>query len=127
MVFVTGATGLVGAHVMLELISRGEEICALKRKNSSLKQVEHLFEFYLKDKAKIALEKIQWIEGDLLDITILDEGIKKCNRVFHCAAIVSFVQRDFKKMMKRLKQYLMNQQLKLSIYHRKRRVNNGSI
>lgn len=100
MVFVTGATGLVGAHVMLELISRGENIRALKRSSSSLKQVENLFKFYLGDNADKALEKIEWIEGDILDVTVLSDGVQNCNRVFHCAAIVSFVQRDFKKMMK---------------------------
>ena len=100
MVFVTGATGLVGAHVMLELISRGEKIRALKRKTSSLQQVENLFLFYLKDNAKSALESIEWIEGDILDVTVLEEAVQNCTRVFHCAAIVSFVQRDFKKMMR---------------------------
>ena len=100
MVFVTGATGLVGTHVMLELISRGEQIKALRRKSSSLNQVESLFHFYLGDKAQDALNNIEWVEGDILDVTVLDEAVKNCSRVFHCAAVVSFVQRDFKKMMK---------------------------
>ncbi len=100
MVFVTGGTGLVGSHLILELLSRGEDVRVLKRKNSNLAQLESLFDFYLGNKASEQLQKINWIEGDILDITSLEDGIKGCNRVFHCAAIVSFVQRDFKRMMK---------------------------
>lgn len=100
MVLVTGATGLVGSHLILELLSRGENVRALKRKNSDLSQIQSLFDYYLADKSKIQFDKIEWVDGDILDVTSLQDGIKNCTKVFHCAAIVSFVQRDFKKMMK---------------------------
>ena len=100
MVFVTGGTGLVGTHLLLELLARGEEIRALKRPNSNLEECKNVFKFYLGDKAKTQFEKIIWHEGDLLDITSLIEGIDGCTKVFHCAAVVSFAQRDYKNMLK---------------------------
>ena len=35
MIFVTGGTGLVGAHILLRLSQQGEEVKALKRIDSS--------------------------------------------------------------------------------------------
>lgn len=99
MLFVTGGTGMLGTHVLLELLSRGEKIRALKRPSSHLRTVQSVFEFYRGDRAQEAFRQIQWVEGDLLDLPSLEEGIEGCRRVFHCAAMVSFAERDFRKMM----------------------------
>ncbi|MBD3639245.1 MAG: NAD-dependent epimerase/dehydratase family protein [Crocinitomicaceae bacterium] len=98
MVFVTGGTGLLGTHVLLELLSRGKDVRALKRSSSDLEQVQSVFKFYLKDRADEEFKKISWVEGDLMDITTLQEGIQGCEEVYHCAALVSFKKRDFQKM-----------------------------
>jgi dihydroflavonol-4-reductase len=100
MIFVTGASGLLGSHLLIELLSRGEEIKALKRTSSKLDTVKSIFHFYLGDKSETEFNKISWIDGDVLDINSLIEGISGCNKVYHCAAMVSFVKKDFKKMMK---------------------------
>ena len=39
MVYVTGATGLIGSYLLLELSKRGKKIRALKRKTSNLNSV----------------------------------------------------------------------------------------
>ncbi|MCB9224545.1 MAG: NAD-dependent epimerase/dehydratase family protein [Crocinitomicaceae bacterium] len=98
MVFVTGGTGVLGTHILLELLARGKDVRALRRKDSNLQQVRSVFHYYLKEKGESEFNKIHWIEGDVLDITSLEEGIKGCSEVYHCAAIVSFVRRDFGKM-----------------------------
>ena len=100
MVFVTGGTGLLGTHILLELLSRGESIRALKRPSSNLSQVKKVFDFYLKEKSENEFSKIEWIEGDILDVVSLEDGIKGCEKVYHCAGMVSFVKKDFRKMMK---------------------------
>ncbi|MFT4600610.1 MAG: dihydroflavonol-4-reductase [Arenicella sp.] len=100
MVFITGATGLLGSHLILDLLLKGEEVRALKRKTSNTEQVRLLFEHYHPNKGDKLFSKIEWIEGDLLDVTSLSDGMKDCSAVYHCAAMVSFVKRDFKKMMK---------------------------
>ena len=97
MIFLTGGTGLVGAHILLKLAESGQKVKALKRKRSSLTVIKNIFSHYKKTDL---LKSIEWIEGDLLDLFSLQEGIKGCNTVIHCAAIVSFNPRDFKKMMK---------------------------
>ena len=97
MIFLTGGTGLVGAHILLKLTESGQKVKALKRKRSSLTVIKNIFSHYKKTDL---LKSIEWIEGDLLDLFSLQEGIKGCNTVIHCAAIVSFNPRDFKKMMK---------------------------
>ena len=97
MIFLTGGTGLVGAHILLKLTESGQKVKALKRKKSSLTIIKNIFSHYKKTDL---LKSIEWIEGDLLDLFSLQEGIKGCNTVIHCAAIVSFNPRDFKKMMK---------------------------
>lgn len=101
MVFVTGGTGLLGTHLLLDLTLKGESVRALKRAKSNLDQVLSVFEYYQgKVEGKKLFESIEWITGDVLDIISLQNGIAGCTRVFHCAALVSFVKRDFKKMMK---------------------------
>ena len=97
MIFLTGGTGLVGAHILLKLTESGQKVKALKRKRSSLTVIKNIFSHYKKTDL---LQSIEWIDGDLLDLFSLQEGIKGCNTVIHCAAIVSFNPRDFKKMMK---------------------------
>jgi dihydroflavonol-4-reductase len=98
MVFVTGGTGALGTHILLELLSRGKRVRALKRPTSNLDQVKSVFDFYLNEKAESEFNKIEWVEGDVLDITSLEEGIQGCSEVYHCAAMVSFLRRDFSKM-----------------------------
>lgn len=100
MIFVTGGTGLLGTHVLLELLSRGEKIRALKRSTSDLNMVKSVFDYYLKGKSEEEFNKIEWVEGDILDITSLEEGIMGCSIVYHCAALVSFKRRDFKNLIK---------------------------
>ena len=97
MIFLTGGTGLVGAHILLKLTESGQKVKALKRKRSSLTVIKNIFSHYKKTNL---LKSIEWIEGDLLDLFSLQEGIKGCNTVIHCAAIVSFNPKDFKKVMK---------------------------
>ena len=96
MIFLTGGTGLVGAHILLKLTESGQKVKALKRKRSSLTVIKNIFSHYKKTDL---LKSIEWIEGDLLDLFSLQEGIKGCNTVIHCAAIVSFNPKDFKKVM----------------------------
>lgn len=100
MIFVTGGTGLLGTHVLIELITRGEKVRALKRSSSDLSQVQSVFNFYFGSKGKTEFEKIDWVNGDLLDILSLQDGIRGCKIVYHCAAKVSFRKRDFRKMIK---------------------------
>lgn len=100
MYFVTGATGLLGTHVLVELIRRGESVRALKRKDSQLDDVRAVFDYYLGQESKAAFEKIEWVDGNVLDLISLRDGMQGCDKVVHCAAKVSFVKRDFHELIK---------------------------
>jgi len=89
MAFVTGGTGLVGAHLIFDLLQKGTPVRALKRSTSSLAVVEKVFHYYSKN-ANDLLKKIAWIEGDILDFYLLDEIIQENEEVYHAAAFVSF-------------------------------------
>lgn len=98
MVFVTGGTGFLGAHLLYHLISEGKEVIALRRSNSSNDLIYRVFGFYQKNQSKL-IDKINWIEGDLLDILSLEQVLNDVSIIYHAAATVSFQPGDKNKMM----------------------------
>lgn len=100
MIFITGATGLVGTHLLLELLQKGEKVRAMKRQHSNLKMVKHIFNYYLSAAESDQLfEQIEWVNGDILDIHSLVELLEGVESVYHCAAIISFDPKDKDKMI----------------------------
>jgi nucleoside-diphosphate-sugar epimerase len=75
MIFVTGASGLVGSHLISSLIEKGKEVRAMYRTAIPVFK---------------GAEKVNWIQADLLDVSSLEEALKDITQVYHCAAIVSF-------------------------------------
>lgn len=91
MIFVTGGTGLVGAHVLLKLSQKGKDFKALKRPLSSLDVCKKIFTYYNADEL---FKAIKWVDGDLGDIVSLQQGMEDCDFLLHCAAVVSFSSFD---------------------------------
>jgi len=87
MIFVTGGTGLVGSHILLNLSKKGKPFKAIKRASSSLKICENVFHYYGEQES---FKKIFWVEGDINNIPSLEVGMQDCELVIHCAAMVSF-------------------------------------
>lgn len=85
MIFVTGATGLVGSHLISSLVAKEKQVTALYRKQIPI------FE---------GAEKVNWVQGDLLDIVSLEKAMEGATQVYHCAAIVSFVPSESAGMLK---------------------------
>lgn len=100
MVFVTGGTGFLGAHILVELTGRGHKIRALYRNEDKIKNVEVLFRYFFKEDAADRFNQIEWVVGDVLDVVSLENGMQGCHSVYHAAAMVSFRKRDFKRLMK---------------------------
>jgi uncharacterized protein YbjT (DUF2867 family) len=69
---VTGATGLLGTHLMMELLSRGQSVRALMRPGSNRKPVEAVFRFY----GNTSYQSIEWVEGDVLDTESLEGAME---------------------------------------------------
>tara|TARA_B100000963_G_scaffold89855_1_gene77379 strand:- start:133 stop:1140 length:1008 start_codon:yes stop_codon:yes gene_type:complete len=88
---VTGATGLVGMHIMIDLLKKDETVRATFTKNSKIDDVKKLFEFY---QIENLFEKIEWVEMNLTDTTQVYDAVKDIDHVYHSAAIVSFNKKD---------------------------------
>lgn len=87
-ILVTGANGLVGSAICRRFLQDGHQLFAFCRANSD--------KSLLKDIAP----QITVLEGELSDISSLQEAIQQVDYVVHTAAVVSFAPRDQKKMLK---------------------------
>lgn len=89
MILVTGGTGLVGAHLLYQLVRNDEAVRAIYRRPKKLEIVKKVFSYYT-DKPLELYNKIDWVESDLLDIPSLSDAFLNVSYVYHCAAFVSF-------------------------------------
>lgn len=89
MVLVTGSTGLVGAHLIYDLLKNGYPVKALVRKTSNKDSILHTFRFYSAD-ADEMFKRIVWAEGDVTDFISLEEAFEDVDQVYHTAGFVSF-------------------------------------
>ncbi len=88
-ILITGATGFIGAYLLHYLVSKDEKnIRALRRQSSPLDLVESIY------------NQVEWVEGDILDPTSLEDAMQGIDKIYHCAAIVSFNQNDAAYMMR---------------------------
>ena len=95
MIFVTGATGMVGANLIALFERNNVEYKALKRKSSSFSIVKNVFKFHgIENKT----QNINWVEGDLTDFTSLMQSMESCDKVVHAAGFISFNKFDKKKL-----------------------------
>ncbi len=101
MILVTGGTGLVGSHLLLELVKSGKKVRAIHRKDSDLQAVKKVFSYYIPaDEIDFLLSKIEWKEADLNNIPALTEAFTGITSVYHCAALISFDTSDEKALRK---------------------------
>jgi nucleoside-diphosphate-sugar epimerase len=100
MILLTGATGLVGSHILYSLTKQGEQVRATCRRQSTIGEVEKLFRFYEKGGADELLRQVEWVEADLTDYYSLEEALEGVQYVIHAAAMVSFNPKEARKMLK---------------------------
>ncbi len=98
-IFVTGGTGLVGAHLLLELLRKHIKVRALKRAESDLSKVIKTFSWYEENPEEF-FSRIEWVDGDVLDHFSLEEALEGVDQVYHCAGKVSFESRDRHAMLR---------------------------
>ena len=79
-ILVTGGTGFLGSYIIRDLVEKGYEVRAIRRESSKLP-------FYI---PAAVFEKVEWIEGDILDVIFLGEAMQDIDIIIHSAAIVSF-------------------------------------
>ena len=99
MILVTGATGLLGSHLLMEAALRGNRVRALARPDSNLDRVQAIFNGYGRE-ARSAWNDVEWVYGDLLDIPALERALEGVEQVYHCAAVISFEPSDSETLLK---------------------------
>lgn len=94
--FVTGATGLIGSHLVLRLAEEGMPVTALFRNEIGKSEVLQLFHFYGKENL---FSQVEWVKGDVEDADDMYDFTEGIDTVFHCAAIVSYHRKDATRML----------------------------
>jgi nucleoside-diphosphate-sugar epimerase len=74
MILVTGGSGLLGSHLIEELLRRDFSVKAIYHKNIR----PHL------------ANKLEWVKADILDVPALEAAMENVDQVYHCAGLVSF-------------------------------------
>jgi nucleoside-diphosphate-sugar epimerase len=75
MVLVTGASGLVGSHLLNALLQQNVNVRAIYRGGAPPQQYTR---------------NMEWVKGDILDVQSLSEAMQGVDYVYHCAGRVSF-------------------------------------
>jgi dihydroflavonol-4-reductase len=97
MIFITGATGFLGSHLLYNLVMLDRPVRALYRNRDKLAFVEKVFQYYQPDAGRL-MERIEWVQGDIMDYYTLSEYLKGADQVYHCAGVVSFNPADKQKL-----------------------------
>src|SRR6476620_9080888 len=88
MILVTGATGFLGAELVVQLLQVESKIRCIKRENAQIPKKLVPFQ-----------NQIEWLDADILDFSDLEDAFDGVTKVYHCAALVSFEPSLKKKML----------------------------
>ncbi len=78
-VLITGATGLVGNHLLHSLMQKNIPVKAL---------------FHHAKPVQTETKNVEWVQADILDISSLENAMQDVQQVYHCAALVSYDPKD---------------------------------
>lgn len=89
MILVTGGTGLLGSHLIYQLVRKGEKVRVLIRNHNSKDKLYNLLESIYGDFLTYS-DNLEIALGDITNYYSLTEAFKEIKYVYHCAAVVSF-------------------------------------
>jgi uncharacterized protein YbjT (DUF2867 family) len=78
MILVTGASGFLGSELVKQLVANGESVRIIVRPSSD---ISHLAS--IKDKIEI-------MEGDILDVPSLEIAMDGIEKIYHSAAVIGY-------------------------------------
>ena len=88
MILVTGGTGLVGSHLLYELANNNKSIKAIIRNRAKIDLVKKIFSYYSND-VDTLINRIDWVDADMLNLAELDDAFHDVTQVYNCAAVVA--------------------------------------
>jgi len=91
--FVTGGTGLLGSHLIYTLILQGVKVRAIYRSTSNRQIIRKLIAYYGGNENEL-LSRLEWVESDISNVESLTGAMIGTGDVYHCAAAVSFENKD---------------------------------
>lgn len=97
MILVTGATGILGRVIVIELLKKGASVRAAKRISSDLEEVRRSFRWYTENPDDL-FRKIEWVEVDFECQESLQNALTDVTEVYHTSAFVSFNPKDAREM-----------------------------
>ncbi len=95
MILVTGGTGLVGSHLLYQLITNKKKVRAIYRDKEKIKFTKNIFSFYTEN-YEVIFNKIDWVQADITETPSLEIAFKNIKNVYHCAADLSFNIKNYK-------------------------------
>ncbi|HET9570448.1 MAG TPA: NAD-dependent epimerase/dehydratase family protein [Bacteroidales bacterium] len=93
LVLLTGSTGLLGGHMLVHLIKSGKKVRCLIRPTSSRSQLKLICTYYNLPFDELE-HSVEWVNGNTLDYIGLHDLMEGVTEVYHCAAMVSFNNKD---------------------------------
>jgi len=102
MILLTGATGFTGSYILYELFRKKEKVLAVKRYDSSFRQIEFAFRLMNSDKSVTFDDYIsyfKWVDADITDFIAMENLFSEIDSVMHCAAFVSFNKHEKQKVI----------------------------
>ncbi len=82
-VFVSGADGFIGSHLVEQLMASGAHVRALVYYNSWNEKG------WLRDVAKEILDDVELFTGDVRDAERMRQGVRGCDYVFHLSSLIA--------------------------------------
>jgi dihydroflavonol-4-reductase len=93
MIVVTGGTGLLGGHLLLELARQDIPVRVLIRRGSDRSKVLSVWKHYRSD-AHTLVDRFEWYTLDLANKSELENALEGADQIYHCAGMVSFSNRS---------------------------------
>jgi dihydroflavonol-4-reductase len=99
-IFLTGATGLLGSHLLVELVKSKKNIMVLVRDEVKAKQtILAVFSWYGLTEQDLK-SYVFFVKGDITDVDLIDNCLQNMDIVFHCAGKISLFDEDKWDMLK---------------------------